>query len=415
MLAEIITIGDEILIGQVVDTNSAWMGQKLNAAGVKIKQITSVSDDRLHILEALDAASKRVDIILITGGLGPTKDDITKSTLAEYFSVGMKRDEATLEIIREIFERHNAPLLAVNERQADVPENCTVLLNKNGTAPGMWFEHQGKIYVSMPGVPFEMQYLMEEEVIRRIIKQFKLPCIIHQTILTAGLGESFLAKKIATIEANLPAYIKLAYLPQAGQVRLRLSASGTDHASLEKEVKLYTDRLADTVKEYVIAKGDILLEKAVIDFMQKHGLTLSSAESCTGGYAAHLITRIAGSSAVYSGGVIPYSNDLKTRLLNVSPGTLNEYGAVSEETAREMAEGAITNLDTDYAFAITGIAGPAGGTAEKPVGTVWIAVASKTRIRAKKFVFGNKRAQNIERSAVSALIMLFNLLKEDHQ
>ncbi|HEY0771039.1 MAG TPA: molybdopterin-binding protein, partial [Sphingobacteriaceae bacterium] len=232
MLAEIITIGDEILIGQVVDTNSAWMGQKLSAAGVKVKQITSVSDDRTHILEALSAASLRADIILITGGLGPTKDDITKLTLADYFNVGMKRDEATLAHVKGIFARNNAPMIEINERQADVPENCTVLLNKTGTAPGMWFEHNNKVYVSMPGVPFEMQYLMEEEVIPRIKKKFELPFIIHQTILTAGIGESFLAKKIEAIEDSLPPHIKLAYLPKPGQVRLRLSASGAENTLL---------------------------------------------------------------------------------------------------------------------------------------------------------------------------------------
>lgn len=415
MLAEIITIGDEILIGQVVDTNSAWMGQKLSAAGIRVKQITSVSDDRKHILEALSSAAERADVVLITGGLGPTKDDITKSTLAMYFNAGMKRDEATLAHVKKIFARNNAPMLEVNEKQADVPENCTVLLNKNGTAPGMWFEHNDKVYVSMPGVPFEMQYLMEEEVIPRLKKKFELPSIIHQTILTAGLGESFLAKKIEDIENSLPEYIKLAYLPKLGQVRLRLSASGPDHAFLEKEVKLYTSRIVKVIKDYVIAEEDILLEKAILDFMQEHGLTLSTAESCTGGYVAHLITQIAGSSAVYFGGAVSYSNELKIKMLNVSKSTLNEFGAVSEETVREMASGAIANFNTDYSIAITGIAGPDGGTPEKPVGTVWIAVASKTKIRSRKFLFGSKRAQNIERSAVNALTMLLNLLKEDHR
>lgn len=415
MLAEIITIGDEILIGQVVDTNSAWMGQKLNAAGVKIKQITSVSDDRIHILEALHAASKRADIILITGGLGPTKDDITKSTLAAYFNVEMKRDEATLEHVKQIFARNNAPMIAVNEKQADVPENCTVLLNKNGTAPGMWFEQDNKIYVSMPGVPFEMKYLMEEEVIPRIKEKFKLPFIFHQTILTAGLGESFLAKKIENIEDSLPPHIKLAYLPKLGQVRLRLSASGSDQDLLEKEVRVYTNKIVASVKEYVVAEQDVLLEKVVIDFLDQNQLTLSTAESCTGGYLAHLITQLAGSSKVYMGGAVTYSNDLKIKLLNVSPDTLNKFGAVSEETAKEMAAGALANFGTDYSIAITGIAGPGGGTPEKPVGTVWIAVVSKTGILSKKFVFGNKRVQNIERSAINALIILLNLLKQDQR
>lgn len=415
MLAEIITIGDEILIGQVVDTNSAWMGQKLSAAGVKVKQITSVSDDRTHILEALSSASLRADIILITGGLGPTKDDITKLTLADYFDVGMKRDEATLAHVKGIFARNNAPMIEINARQADVPENCTVLLNKTGTAPGMWFEHHGKVYVSMPGVPFEMQYLMEEEVIPRIKKKFELPFIIHQTILTAGIGESFLAKKIEAIEDSLPPHIKLAYLPKPGQVRLRLSASGAENTLLEQEIKSYKNKIIDTIKEYVVAEEDILLEKAILDFMQKNNLTLSTAESCTGGYVAHLITQISGSSAVYSGGAVSYSNQLKIKLLDVSADTLDQFGAVSEEVVKEMAAGAISNFNTDYSLAITGIAGPDGGTPEKPVGTVWIAVASKTKIRSRKFLFGSKRAQNIERSAINALTMLLNLLREDHR
>lgn len=414
MLAEIITIGDEILIGQVIDTNSAWMAQKLNVAGVMVNQITSVSDNRHHILEALDGASKRADLIIITGGLGPTKDDITKSTLAAYFGAGMKRDEGTLENLRQIFARQNKELLKINETQADVPENCTVLLNKNGTAPGMWFEEVGKVFVSLPGVPFEMQYLMEEEVIPRIKKKFKLASIIHQTILTAGIGESLLAKTIEDIENSLPEYIKLAYLPKPGQVRLRLSASGSDHDLLEKEIRFHTRKIVDAIKEYVVAEDDVLLEKVVLDFMEKRGLTLSTAESCTGGYVAHLITSIAGSSEVYLGGAVSYSNEIKIEMLGVSADTLNRFGAVSEQTVKEMVGGALNKFHSDYSVAITGIAGPGGGTAEKPVGTVWIAVASKTKIVSRQLLFGNKRTQNIERSAVNALTMLLNLLREEH-
>ncbi|HEY0056485.1 MAG TPA: molybdopterin-binding protein, partial [Pedobacter sp.] len=245
MLAEIITIGDEILIGQIVDTNSAWISQRLNEAGIRIKQITSICDDKAHILEALKAASKRAQIILITGGLGPTKDDITKHTLAEYFKVGFKRDEPTLKNVTEIFERFKRPLLEINIRQADVPENCTVLLNKNGTAPGMWFEENGTVYVSMPGVPFEMMYLIEEEVIPRLKQQFCLDSIVHRTILTAGIGESFLAEKIAAIEESLPAHIKLAYLPKLSQVRLRLSAYGGNELELQTEIEVYIDKIVN--------------------------------------------------------------------------------------------------------------------------------------------------------------------------
>ena len=414
MLAEILTIGDEILIGQIVDTNSAWIAQQLNNIGVRVKQITSVSDDRNHILEALNSATSRADIIIITGGLGPTKDDITKKTLAEYFNVGFKRDEASLEVIRQIFSRNNRPMIDINIRQADVPENCSVLLNKNGTAPGMWFEHNGKVYVSMPGVPFEMMYLVEEEVLPRIKQHFQLEAIVHHTILTAGIGESFLAEKIAAIEDALPAYIKLAYLPKLGQVRLRLSAYGTDETKLKEEVLSYAEMLSAPIREFVVTSEDKALEKVVMDLMKANKLTLSVAESCTGGYLSHLFTQHAGSSDVFLGGAVSYSNSLKQHMLNVSSNTLQEFGAVSEQAVREMAEGALHNFKSDYTIAISGIAGPGGGTDDKPVGTVWIAVANQQITIAHKYQFGSKRTQNIERSAINALILLLKLLREDH-
>ena len=415
MLAEIITIGDEILIGQVIDTNSAWISQKLNQIGVKVKQITSVSDEREHILEALQLATQRANIILITGGLGPTKDDITKKTLAEYFGVGMKRDNETLDIVRSIFARHNSPLIDVNIAQADVPGNCTVLLNRNGTAPGMWFDEGGRVYVSMPGVPFEMQYLMEEEVIPRLKSRFQMPSIVHRTLLTAGIGESFLAKRIESIEDALPSHIKLAYLPKLGQVRLRLSAIGSNQEQLKEEVNSYVAQILEVTREFVVAEDDIPIEKAILDFMSNRKLTLALAESCTGGFLSEQITQVPGSSAAYLGGVVSYSNELKRAFLGVSAETLENYGAVSEQTASEMAAGIVRVTGSDYGIGITGIAGPGGGSAEKPVGTVWIAVASKTKIRTKLFQFGNKRAQNIERSATNALIMLLKLLKEEHE
>ncbi len=414
MLAEIITIGDEILIGQIVDTNSAWIAQRLNEAGIRIKQITSISDDKAHILEALEAASKRAQIILITGGLGPTKDDITKHTLAEYFKVGFKRDEPTLKKVTEIFERFKRPLLEVNIRQADVPENCTVLLNKNGTAPGMWFQESDTVYVSMPGVPFEMMYLVEEEVIPRLKKQFSLDSIVHRTILTAGIGESFLAEKIAAIEESLPAHIKLAYLPKLSQVRLRLSAYGGNESELKTEIEGYVDKLVNLLGNYVVATEDKPLEKAILDFMEEKGATLSVAESCTGGYLSHLFTQHAGSSAVFLGGAVTYSNNLKIKLLSVSPETIEKSGAVSEETVKSMAGGSLSNFKSDYSIAISGIAGPRGGTPDKPVGTVWVAVAGPKGIITKKYQFGSRRVQNIERAAINALTLLFHILKEDY-
>jgi len=412
MLAEIITIGDEILIGQIVDTNSAWMAQQLNNAGIRVKQISSVSDERQHILNALAEASERAEIILITGGLGPTKDDITKKTLAEYFGVGFVESKDALENVYRIFEKYNRPMLEVNRQQAQVPENCEVILNKNGTAPGMWFNHKGKIYVSMPGVPFEMMYMIEEEVIPKLKATFKLPVIIHKTILTAGEGESFLAEKIADIENDLPPYIKLAYLPKLGQVRLRLSADGDDAAFLKQKIDKFSARIVERVGNAVVAQEDISLEKALLDLMAEKRLTLSIAESCTGGYLSYLLTQHAGSSKVFLGGAVSYSNELKENLLGVKDETIIKYGAVSEETVIEMVKGALSNFKSDFAIAITGIAGPDGGTTEKPVGTVWIGVASAERSFIKKFTFGSKRAQNIERSAITALSMLNTLLKE---
>jgi len=412
MRAEIITIGDEILIGQIVDTNSAWMAQRLNNIGIKVKQISSVSDDREHILNALAEAASRVDIILITGGLGPTKDDITKNTLAEYFNVGMVENAETLANVTRIFAKTNRPMLDINKAQALVPQNCDVIINHNGTAPGMWFNSNGKIYVSMPGVPFEMMYLMDEQVIPRLKTAFKLPVIIHKTLLTAGEGESFLAKRIADIEERLPQYIKLAYLPKLGQVRLRLSGYEGVNAGLKQEIDLFATEIAERVSDVLVATEDIALEKAVLNLMESKGLTLSVAESCTGGYISHLLTQHAGSSKVFAGGAVVYSNTLKQQILGVQRKTLDDFGAVSEQTVNEMLKGALKNFNTNFAIAVTGIAGPDGGTADKPVGTVWIAVGSIEKTMVKKFTFGSKRLQNIERSAAGALSMLNTLLKD---
>jgi len=412
MLAEIITIGDEILIGQIVDTNSAWMAQQLNNIGIRVKQISSVSDDRQHILTALKEAAERADIILITGGLGPTKDDITKKTIAEYFNVGMVENKDALDNVINIFARYNRPLLEVNRLQAQIPENCEVILNHNGTAPGMWFNEKGRIYVSMPGVPHEMMYMMEDGVLPKLKSSLKLPFIIHKTILTVGEGESFLAERIADIEDSLPAYIKLAYLPKLGQVRLRLSGYGEDELFLKEKIAEYAQKIVDRVANVVAAEEDISIEKAILDFMEGKGLTLSLAESCTGGYIASLFTQHPGSSKVFFGGAVTYSNELKESILGVKPETLAQYGAVSKESVTEMAEGALSNFKSDYAVAVTGIAGPDGGTPEKPVGTVWIAVANVNKTLSKKLTFGNKRRQNIERSAIAALNMLNTLLHE---
>lgn len=413
MLAEIITIGDEILIGQVVDTNSAWMASELNLIGIKVKQVSSVSDDADHIIEALQLAEKRADIILITGGLGPTKDDITKVTLARYFNMGFRRDQETLEHVTDIFTRYNKPMIESNRKQADVPEGCTVIKNKNGTAPCMWFEERGKIFVSMPGVPFEMMYLMKEEILPRLQQAFKLPFIFHKTILTANIGESFLAVEIEEIEDSLPPHIKLAYLPKLGQIRLRLSGTGEDEDALKAEVEAFAQQIINKVRRYVVIDKDVTLEKALLDIMDENKLTLSTAESCTGGHIAQLITQHPGCSSVFAGGAVTYSNALKMSVLGVKQETLDAHGAVSEETVKEMAAGARINFKTDYAVAVSGIAGPDGGTPDKPVGTVWVAVASERCVVARLFNFSNKRVQNIERSAVAALAMVLNELKQD--
>ena len=409
MLAEIITIGDEILIGQIVDTNSAHIARELNAAGIRVKQISSVSDDRDHILTALAEAKGRADIMLITGGLGPTKDDITKKTLAEYFNTKLVENADALANVENIFAKYNRPLLEVNRLQAQVPENCEVILNKNGTAPGMWFNVDGKIYISMPGVPHEMMYMMEE-VITKLKASLKLPFIIHKTILTVGEGESFLADRIADIEDSLPPFIKLAYLPKLGQVRLRLSGYGEDEQLLKETVSKFSAKIVERLADVVAAEEDIAIEKAILNYMAGKGLTLSVAESCTGGYLSSLFTQHPGSSKVFFGGAVTYSNELKEHILGVKPVTIQQYGAVSGETVTEMVEGALAKFKSDYAIAITGIAGPDGGTQEKPVGTVWIGVASAKKTIVKKFIFGNKRQQNIERSAINALNMLNILL-----
>jgi len=413
MIAEIITIGDEILIGQIVDTNSAWIAHELNNIGIRVKQISSVSDDGQHILTALAEACNRADIILITGGLGPTKDDITKKTIAEYFNANLVENAEALKNVTAIFSRFNRPLLEVNRQQALVPANCEVILNNNGTAPGMWFNENGKIYISMPGVPHEMMYMMEDSVLPKLKLSLKLPVIVHKTILTVGEGESFLAERIVDIEDALPGFIKLAYLPKLGQVRLRLSGYGEDESFVKEKVNEYAARIIERVANVVAAEEDIPIEKAILNFMAPRGLTLSVAESCTGGYISHLITQHPGSSQVFLGGAVSYSYELKERILGVKNETLWQYGAVSMETVKEMVEGALLNFKSDYALAVTGIAGPDGGTPEKPVGTVWIAVASGEKQIIKKVVFGNKRKQNIERTAISALNML-NILLHEH-
>ncbi|MGP8216814.1 MAG: competence/damage-inducible protein A [Bacteroidia bacterium] len=407
MLAEIITIGDELLIGQVVDTNSAWIAALLNETGIKVYQITSVSDTREHILTALKEASMRADIILITGGLGPTSDDITKHTLCEYFNTKLRLDERSLEDVTNIFKKFGKEVTAINRRQAEVPENCTPLQNKNGTAPGMWFEERGKIYVSMPGVPYEMKGLMTDEVIPRLKKEFTLPVIIHKNVLTQGIGESFLSGKIAEWETSLAKEeIKLAYLPSPSMVRLRLSITGKDAAVLNERIERKVGELQKIIGQYIYGYDNDTLEGIIGKLLIEKKQTLSTAESCTGGYISHLITSVPGSSEYFKGGIVSYANEVKINELGVGKETIEAHGAVSQQVVEQMANGAIKNLGTDYSVAVSGIAGPHGGTPEKPVGTVWIAIATPSKTFSKRFQFAGTRDRNIIVTGLTALNML---------
>ena len=407
MLAEIITIGDEILIGQIVDTNSAWMGEQLNLVGIKVHQITSVSDIAEHIINALDEARARVDVILITGGLGPTKDDITKHTLVKYFNTSLRFDEDVFQHVKTLFARFGREVTGVNLKQAEVPENCTVIHNANGTAPGMWFEQDEKVFVSMPGVPYEMKKMMSVEILPRLKKYFKTPTIVHRTILTQGIGESFLSEIIAEWENSLEVEkIKLAYLPSPGLVRLRLSTSGNDEVALIKSVDDKVEELKKLIPQHIYGYEKDTLEQIVGRLLKEKKQTLSLAESCSGGLIAHLVTSVPGSSAYFMGGVVSYSYESKTKMLGVTNETLEKFGAVSEEVVTQMAIGAKKEFNTDWAVSASGIAGPDGGMEGKPVGTVWIAVAGPNGVKAKKFKFGGDRERNISVTAITSLNML---------
>jgi nicotinamide-nucleotide amidase len=413
MKAEIITIGDEILIGQIVDTNSAWMAEQLNLAGIEVYQITSVHDDRNHIMQALASAEQQVDVVLITGGLGPTKDDITKYALCEYFDTKLVFHEPTFEVIRERFKNRGIDFNKLNRDQALVPESCKVIPNAEGTAPCMWFERNDTIFVSMPGVPFEMKGLMSHEVLPRLLTSGKLKVIVHKTVLTQGVPESMLAIRIEEWENNLPPFIRLAYLPNPTSVRLRLTAIGTDAQLLRQEIDRQVGLLQLLLPTEIFGYDSETMADSVSRLLKAKKQVLAVAESCTGGYISHLLTLIPGASEWYAGGITAYDNSVKTNLLGVHPETLLQYGAVSENTAKEMALGVKEALKSDYAIATTGIAGPDGGTPDKPVGTIWISVAGPTKLIAQKYVFGNNRERNIMRSAQTALQMLRRLILEE--
>ncbi len=407
--ASIITIGDELLIGQTIDTNSAWMAQELNKAGIWVRKRVAVGDVWADIWSALDEESKDADIILITGGLGPTADDITKPLLCKYFGGKFVVNEDVKNHVKYLFEkvyRRPGTMLERNLKQAEVPDVCTVLHNARGTAPVMWFEKDEKIFVSMPGVPHEMKGLMTNEVLPRIPKYFKLPVIIHRTAFTMGTGESIIAEKIKDFEESLPEHIKLAYLPGYGMVKLRLTAKGDDKEKLDKELSEKFVVLKELVSDWLVSDEDENLAMVVQKILKKTNKTIGTAESCTGGYIAHLITTNSGSSVGYKGSIISYANDVKERVLGVTDKTLRTVGAVSEETVIQMVKGAVEKLQVDFAVATSGIMGPDGGTDEKPVGTVWIAAGNKEKIETAKLAFRFDRARNIEMTAHTALNFL---------
>ena len=409
MIAEVITIGDEILIGQIVNTNTVWIAEKLNMAGVKVGRMVTIADDREEIIHALESGLDRADILILTGGLGPTKDDITKSSLAAFFGQELIEDAATVTHIEELFARFGKSMTDLNRQQAMIPSGCIPLKNELGTAPGMWFHQKEKVVVSLPGVPYEMQGLMENEVLPKIKEQFLLPTIVHKTVLTHGMGESWLSEQIAGWEEALPGHIKLAYLPAPGRVRLRLTAIGDSATSLIDEVSDHLQSLKKLIPNLIYGYDEDTLEEEVGKLLIQRGETLSTAESCTGGAIAARITSVSGSSAYFQGCTVSYANEIKENVLGVDPDSIARYGAVSEEVVIQMAEGSRRLMGTDFSVSTSGIAGPTGGTEEKPVGTVWIAVSSNERTIAKKFLFGDVRERNIERTVSTAL----NLLRKE--
>ena len=412
MKVQIITIGDELLIGQVVDTNSAWMGRELNKVGFEIEKIVSISDEEKDITTTLRAGLKEVDIVLLTGGLGPTKDDITKKALADFFNSKMVFDESTFNRIQRFFAKLGRSTTDAHMEQAYMPDRATILLNKLGTAPGMWFEQDGKVIVSMPGVPYEMKYLMEAEVIPKLLKKFNGSPVLHRTICTVGEGESRLATRLTPYFDQFPGFLKVAYLPSIGKVRIRLTARGENQKELQQILDEKVKGIEAIVPDFVFGFDEETLENAIGAILQKQGKMMALAESCTGGYLAHQITSQPGCSAYFAGGLVTYSNELKKNILGVRPETLQEHGAVSEQTVLEMVAGCLKLTNADVAIAISGIAGPGGGTPDKPVGTIWVAVGDRKRQKTRLLKLGKDRLRNIQYTGTQALNMLRKFLLE---
>lgn len=410
MFAEIITIGDELLIGQVIDTNSSWIGKELNKQGIEVIQITSIRDREQEILNALDEAMRRADIILITGGLGPTKDDITKQTLCRYFNTELVFSPEVFENVKKVLS-HRIPLNQLNKDQALVPKDCTVINNRVGSASVSWFDKDKKVVVSMPGVPEEMKVVMTEEILPRLHKQFKTDVILHQTFLVKNHPEAILAEELADFEEALPEELSLAYLPKLGLIRLRITARGQNKELLESYLKQSKQQLEHILAEDILIEDDYPIEYVIGELLKEKKLTLSTAESCTGGKIGTQLTAMPGSSEFYKGSVIAYSNEVKINLLNVSQETLDKKGAVSEETVIEMVKGVMNALHTDCAVATSGVAGPSGGTKDKPVGMVWMAAAYGENVITKLQEGDRGREMNITRASNGALLLLHELIK----
>ncbi len=404
--SEIITIGDEILIGQTIDTNSAWIGERMSMIGIPVKRIISISDSPDEIKSALADSMSRADVVLLTGGLGPTNDDLTKSTLADFFDSELIEDKIVLDDIIQMWQTRNVPISSMNRAQAMVPGNCRVIRNPQGTAPGMWFEKDGKVVVSMPGVPYEMISIMETSVLSLLSAHFKTPVILHKTIMTTGIPESKLAARLTNWEKAIPENFSLAYLPSPGMVRLRITGTGESRIGLEAKMALLTQSLVELVKDAHFGYDDISIEEKIGQMLTEGLLSVSTAESCTGGSIARLITRIPGSSLYFKGSIVAYSNEIKVKYLDVPELMLNRYGAVSQQVVEQMAKSCLLHFDTDFSVATSGIAGPDGGTVSKPVGTTWIAVACRKGISSHCFQFGEHRERNVVKASLAALNML---------
>lgn len=411
--ASIITIGDELLMGQTINTNSAWMSQELNKIGIWVHRQITIGDNWNDIWNVLQDETNLSEIIILTGGLGPTADDITKPLLCKYFGGQLIMNEEALQNIKTIFTRLNRPLIERNIKQAEVPDSCSVLQNKRGTAPGMLFSRDGKIIISLPGVPYEMKGLMEASVIPYLKNEFVLPTICYKTMVTAGKGESFIAEQLVDFEKSLPDYISLAYLPAYVIVKLRLKAIGENKEQLEKELHSYFEILKKLVAEILVSDEDKRAEELIGEQLIKSGKTVATAESCTGGYIAHLISSVPGASNYFKGSMVSYSNEVKENVLNVSPQTLEKFGAVSEEVVSEMFYSIIEKMKVEYAIAVSGIMGPLGGSNEKQVGTVWIAIGSKENMITKKLVLPFDRTKNIESTGQLAIILLLKIISKN--